>query len=131
MIFVPSSSFRRGAAMGSTAYVTVVMSASGTPSAFARATTAVMRRDTSAVASARVAARASAPTVTSAVSGRTLIRPVPVTEMVGGAASAAAAGSDADSAARAMSTAETRTLAGAIMTDPAYPMHGQMRYGSG
>ena len=55
------------------------MSESVTPSALTRATTALIRRAASAVASASVGACDSTPSISSAVSGATLTRPVPLT----------------------------------------------------
>ena len=55
------------------------MSASATPNALTRATTALIRRAASVVASASVAACDSTPSVSNAVSGETETRPVPVT----------------------------------------------------
>ena len=78
---VGSSSVRRGAVTGSIEYATVPMSRSVTPSDFTRSMTALERRATSAVASATVGARISAPSRTTAVSGFTATRPVPRTEI--------------------------------------------------
>jgi hypothetical protein len=55
------------------------------PSALSRPSTAVIRRAASPVASDSVAARVSTPRVSSAMSGRTLTRPVPLTEIAGAA----------------------------------------------
>src|SRR5205085_1564072 len=57
------------------------MSVSATPNALTRATTALIRRPASLVASARPAACDSTPSVSSAVSGATATRPVPLTTM--------------------------------------------------